>query len=79
MLPAEMGHGVPKDAGGLWGWWAGGTAVQDALDSRESKTLLQRFSYEVIRPEASVGAWEWRYYSKGQEGVSVAEVTNNIN
>lgn len=41
-----------------------GTVVQDALDSRESKTPLQRFSYEVLRAEASVGAWEWRYYSK---------------
>lgn len=60
-----------------------GTVVQDALDSRESKTPLQRFSYEVLRAEASVGAWEWRYYSKyyskGEEGVTVVEVTNNIN
>ena len=59
-----------------------GTVVQDALDSRESKTPLQRFSYEVMRAKASVGAWEWRYYSKyyrrQEEGVTVAEVTNNI-
>lgn len=70
-MPVDFGRGAAERG-------AGGTVVQDALDSRESKTPLQRFSYEVIRAEASVGAWEWRYYSKG-EGVTAAEVTNNIN